>query len=221
MLVASNIAGGSAATVAESRLARKWRAGMEMAAAEPGWAALREGQDEGSGFVPGWGSLRRSVVALVGEAPGRQEARGGAPFIGQSGAVLGGLLKAVGLERSSCYITNVVKYRPPGNRTPAFREILAGEDHLRAELALLSCRRLICLGAVARDAICGPFGSAMQGQVVNGRGSWLILPVLHPAVAMYRGQAGRQQMLSQWTRGWAMMDEIDANWARVQAEQPD
>lgn len=196
--------------MAESARASRWRAGMEMAAAEPGWEALRAGQEDGAGFVPGWGSLRRARVALVGEAPGRTEARGGAPFIGASGSILNGLLGEIGLTRSQCYITNVVKYRPPGNRTPAFREIDAGIAWLRAELGLLSCRRLICLGAVARDAVCGPFGSAVGwGQVACGRGAWLIAPVYHPAVAMYRGEGGRRQMLRQWKSAWAMMDEME------------
>jgi hypothetical protein len=80
-------------------------------------------------------------VMLVGEAPGAQENGAGRPFVGQSGMVLEGLLNRAGFWRENVFITNVVKYRPEGNRTPSLREQLDSTPYLR---------RTSCCGAERR-----------------------------------------------------------------------
>lgn len=69
------------------------------------------------------GGNPNSKIMLVGEAPGADEDRIGLPFVGRSGQLLDKMLKAVNVDRTSCYITNVLPWRPPGNRTPTDGEI--------------------------------------------------------------------------------------------------
>ena len=79
------------------------------------------------------GGNPNSKIMLVGEAPGADEDRIGLPFVGRSGQLLDKMLKAVNVDRTSCYITNVLPWRPPGNRTPTDGEIAVFETANRAD----------------------------------------------------------------------------------------
>ncbi len=90
---------------------------------------------------------------IVGEAPGRYEDEGGEPFIGRSGRLLFQLMsEEVGIERDECFVTNVVKCRPPGNRTPTQREILACRGWLVAQVHDYAPTVVLALGNVAARA---------------------------------------------------------------------
>ena len=110
----------------------------------------------GTAFVPGSGSPEAGVV-FVGEAPGRDEERLGAPFVGAAGRNLAALLEAAGLSRERVFITNLVKYRPltpgGGNRRPSPAETRRALPYLLDELAVLSPRLVVCLGAAAAEAL--------------------------------------------------------------------
>src|SRR2546427_4109320 len=84
-------------------------------------------------------------VMLVGEAPGREEDIQGLPFVGRSGQLLDRMLAAIGLDRSSVYIANVVPWRPPGNRTPTPQETAACRPFIERQIALADPDFLICL----------------------------------------------------------------------------
>ncbi|MEA2758029.1 MAG: uracil-DNA glycosylase [Methylobacteriaceae bacterium] len=125
-------------------------------------------------------------VMLVGEAPGAEEDRAGKPFVGRSGQLLDRMLKAIGLDRTSTYITNVVPWRPPGNRTPTPLETAACLPFTRRHIELSSCEILVCLGNPSTQILLG----ARDG-IMRTRGRWLeydagsrtlrAMPMLHPA----------------------------------------
>ena len=137
-----------------------------------------------SPLVRGDGPLNAPVV-IVGEAPGEQEIKTGRPFVGPSGKLLDELLDERGLPRWMCWVTNVVCYRPPGNRTPQSFEISASRFRLRAEINGIDPATVITLGAVARRALVpqGPPVSECHGQLERWDGR-IMLPTYHPSAAL-------------------------------------
>lgn len=126
------------------------------------------------------------AVMVVGEAPGRSEDEGGEPFIGRSGQLLFRLLEEeAGLNRRECFVTNVVKCRPPANRTPRRREIDACRPWFVAQLETVQPRTVLALGATAARAV---FGYTQGIGVVHGRITELAscrgIATYHPAAAL-------------------------------------
>jgi len=112
-----------------------------------------------------------SRVMLVGEAPGGDEDRIGRPFVGRAGQLLDRMLGAVGLDRRSVYIANVVPWRPPGNRTPTLQETQACLPFVRRQIDLADPEVLVCLGGSAVQTLLG-----VQGGITRVRGSWFDYP---------------------------------------------
>lgn len=134
--------------------------------------------------VPGRGTGRSGIV-LVGEAPGRSEDASGRPFVGPAGRILSSALEGAGIEESECYITNVVKCRPPGNRVPRGAERQACRAHLEAELEAVDPRIICVMGNTAFDSLLGGSGiTKRRGQVVR-RGGRDYFASLHPAAVIY------------------------------------
>jgi DNA polymerase len=202
---------------------------------DPYWEHLRK---PGINLVPGYGNAKSPRVLLVGEAPGATENAKGRPFCGPSGRVLNILMQEAGLyldwrhenhtapssqscESEHCYhanayVTNVVKYRPPGNRTPSLPDILHAKDSLRAEWrALGGPRVIVCVGGVAHTAmspvspelsVSAAAGNAFPARTPDGTrvdGYWVISQ-LHPAYGLRKGE-GTQKMMS---RQWAEMGKF-------------
>jgi DNA polymerase len=94
-----------------------------------------------------------SRVMLVGEAPGRDEDRVGKPFVGRSGQLLDKMLAAIGLDRTSVYIANVVPWRPPGNRTPTPQETQICLPFLQRQIELAKPEVLVFLGGSAAQSV--------------------------------------------------------------------
>ena len=94
-------------------------------------------------------------VMLIGEAPGAEEDRQGKPFVGQSGQLLDKMLATIGLERRSVYITNVIYWRPPGNRSPTQAEIAACQPFLERQIELLKPKIIVFLGGIAARGLLG------------------------------------------------------------------
>ncbi|MBE5809032.1 MAG: uracil-DNA glycosylase, partial [Clostridiales bacterium] len=125
------------------------------------WVA-RSYPDEAEGFVPGEGNVR-ARVALVGEAPGAQEALQGRPFVGKAGRNLDMFLTLAGLERDDMYVTNAVKFRPTRlsksgnrvNRPPTRAEIEAFRPWLMEELQIVSPEWVVTMGNVPLQAVLG------------------------------------------------------------------
>lgn len=98
--------------------------------------------------VFGVGPLDAEVL-FVGEGPGQQEDLRGEPFVGPAGQLLDDMLSIIGLGRHNCYITNIVKCRPPGNRDPLATEQDACIPYLRWQTKLLRPKIIVCLGRIA------------------------------------------------------------------------
>ncbi|MDR1215780.1 MAG: uracil-DNA glycosylase [Treponema sp.] len=103
--------------------------------------------------VPGEGA-REPVVLVVGEAPGADEDSVGRPFVGRAGKLLDKMLASIGLSRqSNCFIANMVKCRPPGNRDPLPDEIAACGRFFSRQFALLQPKVVLCVGRIAAQAL--------------------------------------------------------------------
>lgn len=138
-------------------------------------------------------------LVLIGEAPGAEEDRAGLPFVGASGQLLNAMLASIGLDRQKLLITNVLPWRPPGNRTPTDQEIELCLPFLLRHLALLRPRRLVLLGALATRVMTG----STQG-IRRLRGRWIevgvpdlpgpvpALPTYHPAYLLRAPAAKRE-----------------------------
>ena len=92
-------------------------------------------------------------VMLIGEAPGRDEDQQGIPFVGRAGQLLNKMLLAINLKREDVYITNVVNWRPPDNRTPNDNEILEYLPFLQRQIDIIKPKFIFLLGGVAAKAI--------------------------------------------------------------------
>ena len=86
---------------------------------------------------------------IIGEAPGAEEDRRGEPFVGRAGQLLNEMLAAIGLQRESVYIANVLKSRPPDNRDPRPDEVAACEPYLRRQVALVRPKIILAVGRIA------------------------------------------------------------------------
>ena len=97
----------------------------------------------------------KASVMLIGEAPGAQEDRKGKPFVGPSGQLLDRMLATIGLDRTKVYITNVIYWRPPGNRSPTAAEIATCQPFLERQIELIQPKFLVFVGGIAARALLG------------------------------------------------------------------
>ncbi len=145
--------------------------------------------------VIGEGSLDAHIM-FVGEAPGKNEAMTGRPFCGMSGKVLDQLLAHINLSRDSVYVTNIVKDRPTDNRDPKPAEIELYGPFLDRQIDIIQPRVIATLGRFSVEYVMNRLGlgesieaiSNMHGRVFKvkaGFGSVTIVPLYHPAVAVY------------------------------------
>jgi DNA polymerase len=128
-------------------------------------------------------------VMFVGEGPGRDEDIQGEPFVGRSGKLLDTLMRQeIGLDRSECYIANVVLCRPPGNRDPVPAEIAACRPYLEGQLELIAPTVVVTLGNFATKALLDTTEGIrrLRGRVYPFRGRYLV-PTYHPAAALRGG----------------------------------
>lgn len=164
------------AVSAEEKAAR-WAALEARAQACTACALHRERQT----VVFGEGN-RDAQLVFVGEGPGEQEDKTGRPFVGPAGQLLEKIIGAIGLKRGDVYICNIVKCRPPGNRTPADEEVALCRPFLDEQLALLAPKVIVTLGAPATKTLLG----TTQG-ITSLRGHWRlykdirVMPTFHPA----------------------------------------
>lgn len=147
-------------------------------------------------------------VMIVGEAPGAEEDRIGRPFVGRAGQLLDRMLAAIGLDRTSdaperaVYITNVLPWRPPANRTPTAEEMAVMVPFLERHIALADPDVLILMGNTPCAALLGRSG------ILRMRGTWTqalgkpVMPMTHPAYLLRNPAAKRE--------AWADLLEIQA-----------
>jgi DNA polymerase len=144
--------------------------------------------------IAGEGPVDADIV-FVGEAPGAEEDRYGKPFIGKAGKIFDQVLNEVGLQRSSVFITNVVKCRPPKNRDPLGEEIESCLPYLFSQFQIIQPKKIICLGRISSKALWQrlklPFTniSKMHGhtQLIEASyGKVMIGCMHHPAAVCYQ-----------------------------------
>ena len=96
---------------------------------------------------------RNTDILFVGEGPGEQEDLKGEPFVGAAGQLLDDMLSIIDLDRTNCYIANIVKCRPPQNRDPLETEQEACIGYLQQQISLIQPKILVCLGRIAAKAL--------------------------------------------------------------------
>ncbi len=144
--------------------------------------------------VPGAGNPHAKVM-LIGEGPGYWEDQRGVPFVGRAGKLLDEYLAGIGLSRNEVFIANVVKCRPPNNRTPWKDEIEACSPFLDMQIEAVNPKVIVPLGNTAGNWIFKKYGLEWKGATQeNGRvytvstlfGTKYIIPVFHPAAVLRR-----------------------------------
>jgi DNA polymerase len=104
----------------------------------------------------------KAELMFVGEGPGADEDAQGEPFVGRAGQLLNNMIKAMGIEREQVYIANIVKCRPPGNRTPEREECATCSPFLMRQIAVVKPKVIVALGAVAAKTLLAMSASMMQ-----------------------------------------------------------
>ena len=126
---------------------------------------------------------------IIGEGPGANEDKEGKPFVGRAGKLLDQMLKAINLDRSKVYISNVVNYRPPENRKPSEDEIERYLPYLKTHIEIINPKILLLLGSTALNTLIGN-----EEVISKARGKWIqkeigsakpwIISSFHPAFLM-------------------------------------
>ncbi|QPC84638.1 uracil-DNA glycosylase [Phototrophicus methaneseepsis] len=146
--------------------------------------------------VIGQGSHDASIM-FIGEAPGKNEAEQGRPFCGASGRLLDEMLDSINLKREDVYVTNIVKDRPPDNRDPRSEEIELYAPFLDQQIEIIQPEVIATLGRFSMVWILERFGSPKASQKISqlhgqlipvkaGYGDVMVIPLFHPAAALYR-----------------------------------
>jgi DNA polymerase len=135
--------------------------------------------------VPGEGPHDAEIL-FIGEGPGFYENEQGRPFVGQAGKFLDELLVTAGFTRSSVFITNVVKCRPPENRDPELEELTACSIYLDKQIETINPHVIVTLGRISM----AKFLPNARISLIHGQPSWvndrLVVPMYHPAAALHQ-----------------------------------
>ncbi len=143
--------------------------------------------------VPGQGSPAPEIL-FIGEGPGAEEDRQGLAFVGAAGQLLTKIIQAMGFTRDQVFIGNVVKCRPPENRTPMPDEMKACLPYLQEQIALLKPKIIVAMGATAVRGLLD-----VETGITRLRGRWLsyegidLMPTFHPAYLL-RNPAGKKDV---------------------------
>lgn len=153
----------------------------------------------------------QAPILIVGEGPGQQEDEQGLPFVGKSGQLLEKILAAVQLDTErDIYICNVVKCRPPGNRTPTTDEAAACKGYLMEQIRLVDPKIILLTGATAMKGLIGEKRgiTKVRGQWVEWQGRWC-MPIFHPAYLL------RNPSRDRGSPKWLMWQDIQAVRAKL------
>ena len=141
--------------------------------------------------VPGEGNCQARLM-FVGEAPGRDEDRQGRPFVGRAGQLLTKIIEAMGFKRQDVYIANVVKCRPPENRTPRPDEVKACSPYLLRQIELINPRVIVALGKIAAEFLLQTDKSISDLRGHFGQFEGIpVMPTFHPAY-LVRNEGNRE-----------------------------
>lgn len=142
--------------------------------------------------VPGQGHPQPRIL-FIGEAPGEEEDRQGLSFVGPAGQLLTQMIEAMGFKREDVFIANILKCRPPTNRTPLPDETAACLPHLEEQIRVLKPDVIVALGAVAARSLL-----RSETGIAQARGQWAkfqaidVMPTYHPAYLLRTPSAKRE-----------------------------
>ena len=158
-------------------------------------------------FVFGVGNPKADVL-LIGEGPGAEEDKQGEPFVGRAGQLLNDILKAINFTRQEVYIANIVKCRPPGNRTPLPNEMDSCLPYLVKQIELIKPKLILCLGLVAAGALLKKKDSLgkMRGKIFEFN-NVKVMVTYHPA-ALLRNPAFKRDCWEDVKAFRKLYDEI-------------
>lgn len=162
--------------------------------------------------VVGEGPTENCKCVIIGEAPGEEEDFSGRPFIGKAGQLLTKILEnGGGIKRSSLYVTNAVKCRPPGNRDPNNEQLTACNDFLEAQLLLLQPSIIVTLGNVPTKWLL-----RTSAGITSIRGKWQkwrkidLLPMFHPSYLLRQtGESERRAKQVTWDDVKSLKAKLD------------
>ena len=132
-------------------------------------------------------------IMFIGEGPGADEDLQGLPFVGKAGKLMNQAFLGLGIKREDMYIANIVKCRPPQNRTPESDEIEACVEYLKKQIMIIGPEKIVLLGNTALKAV---FGN--EYNITSVRGKWIekkgikYMPTFHPA-ALLRDESKKMQ----------------------------
>ena len=153
------------------------------------------------------------VVMFIGEAPGADEDKTGTPFVGVSGQLLDKMISAIGLSRTTgAYISNIIPWRPPGNRVPSHTEISLCLPFIQRHIELIQPKIIVCVGGISFSSLIGGTET-----ITKARGKWFsfqseglsapipVLPIFHPAFLL-RSPIQKQKV---WADLLTLSDKIN------------
>ncbi|MBQ8255233.1 MAG: uracil-DNA glycosylase [Clostridia bacterium] len=139
---------------------------------------------------------KNADLMFVGEAPGESEDKSGIPFVGRAGKLLDKYLEAVGIDRESVYIANILKCRPPNNRDPLPEEQDMCMSYLREQVRLIKPKMIVCLGRISAMKLIKPdFRITKEHGVFFAKGAFEIVAVYHPSLLL-RDPSKREEMFT-------------------------
>lgn len=162
--------------------------------------------------VPGYGNPQAEIV-FIGEAPGRDEDKEGRPFVGAAGKFLNEMLESIKLKREDVYITNVVKYRPPGNRDPLPEEVEACAEWIEEELQIIKPKLIVFLGRHSlqhffpNERISLVHGKLLKKKTRIGD---TFFALYHPAAALHNGSM-REVLIGDFQKLPKVIEKISSN----------
>ena len=152
---------------------------------------------------------RDTDVLFVGEGPGEQEDLQGEPFVGPAGKLLDDMLSILDLDRTNCYIANIVKCRPPRNRDPLETEQESCIGYLRNQVALIRPKVIVCLGRISAKKLIDPdFRITRQHGQWFKRGEFWMMATYHPS-ALLRDVSKRPDAFDDLMSLRAKLRELD------------
>lgn len=152
---------------------------------------------------------RNAKVMFIGEAPGENEDLNGTPFVGRAGKLFDRYLDAVGIDRDSVYIANMLKCRPPKNRDPLPSEQDMCIDYLREQVRLIHPKMIVCLGRISAMRLIKPdFKITKEHGVWFERNGYEICAVFHPSLLL-RDPRKREDMLTDMKAIKAKLDAYE------------
>ena len=161
-------------------------------------------------LVMGGGDPDADIV-FIGEAPGKNEDEQGLPFVGAAGKFLNEMLAVADMSRDDIYITNIVKYRPPGNRDPLPEEKKAFWPYLLKQIGIIQPQIVVTLGRHSMEYFLpGQLISKIHGEPQRIRfddNTLVIVPLYHPAAALYNGSL-RQTLIDDFIRMPAIIEDL-------------